>query len=316
MHRFRRRLPAELLTVALLALALAGCKSDDEPGPRPAQQVEGATASSDTSRVIVVVMENKEHGQVIGSASAPYVTKLASENAAPARYYGVRHPSLPNYIAMLAGSTLGIASNCTSCHRPHRNLVDQLERDGISWRAYMEGMPRPCYRGAFHGRYAKKHNPFAYLDTIMERTRRCAKVVPGSRLQDDVDAGNLPEFVFVTPDLCNDTHDCSVRHGDRYLSRLLPPLIEQLGPDGFLFLTWEEGSTNRGCCSGTARGGRVPVVIAGPDVKKGTRPRTALSHYSLLRTIEDFFGLGHLRLAGASSTRPLDVAFTSPPRLR
>src|SRR5215208_6625845 len=232
MHRFRRRLPAELVAFALVALlALTGCQSDDAPKAsqqgKSAQQVKGATATSPSSRAIVVVMENKEHGQVIGSDAAPYVTQLARENTAPARYYGIRHPSLPNYMAMLAGSTLGIASNCTSCHRPHRNLVDQLEENGISWRAYMEAMPRACYGGAFRGRYAKKHNPFAYFDTITERRARCAKVVPGSRLQDDLAGGSLPEFVFVTPDLCNDTHDCSVRHGDRYLSRLLPPLIEQ-----------------------------------------------------------------------------------------
>jgi hypothetical protein len=178
----------------------------------------------------------------------------------------------------------------------------------------MEGMPRRCYRGAQHGRYVKKHNPFAYFDTVMNRPRRCNRIVPGTELQQDLDRGRLPSFAFVKPDLCNDTHDCPVAVGDRYLSELVPPLLEQLGPRGFLVLAWEEGTSDKGCCGGTARGGRVAAVIAGPTVRRGSRPRTRLSHFSTLRTIEDFFGLRHLRLAGARTTRPLDAAFTRPPR--
>ena len=302
------------MRVALaLAALVAACLALSGSGDR-ARAERLAAGTEPPSRVVVVMMENKEYGQVIGSSDAPYVNSLARQYAAPRRYYGIRHPSLPNYIALLAGSTLGIATNCTGCHRPHRNLVDQLERNGISWRAYMEGMPRSCWRGARRGRYAKKHNPFAYFDTVMERPGRCRKVVPGTELQRDLDTGSLPQFTFITPDLCNDTHDCSVRHGDDYLSELIPPLLDELGPRGFLLLAWEEGSSNRGCCGGTARGGRVPVVIAGPGVRPGSRTRTPLSHYSALRTIENFFGLAHLRLAGASTTRPLEVAFTTPPR--
>jgi hypothetical protein len=297
-----------LVALAASCLLATGCGGDgSEPQAQP--------AGSD-SRIVVVMMENKEFGQVIGSSSAPYVNRLARRYAAPRRYYGIRHPSLPNYIALIAGSTLGIATNCTSCHVAGRNLVDQLEAAGISWRGYMEGMPRPCFLGASYRRYAKKHNPFAYFDTIIRNRTRCRKMVPATELQEDLDAGRLPEFSLIIPDLCNDTHDCSVAHGDRYLSRLLPPLIEELGPRGFLVLAWEEGTSNRGCCNRTARGGRVPVVIAGPEVRSGARPRTAYSHYSTLRTIEDAFGLSHLRLAGASSTRPLDAAFTRSPRLR
>ena len=297
-----------LLCAALAAgFALAGCGAHAET-ERLAAGVEAP------SRIIVVVMENKEYGEIIGSSEAPYVNALARKYSAPRRYHGIRHPSLPNYIALVAGSTLGIDSNCTRCHRPQRNLVDQFERAGVSWRAYMEGMPRRCYRGARHGRYAKKHNPFAYFDTVMERRARCRKIVPGTELQRDIDAGTLPEFAFVKPDLCNDTHDCSIRHGDDYLAGLIPPLLREVGPSGFLLLVWEEGSSDRGCCGGTARGGRVAAVVAGPRVRRGSRPRADLSHYSSLRTIEDFFGLGHLRLAGARTTRPLNAAFTSPPR--
>jgi hypothetical protein len=290
---------------ALAVLAVAGCAGS-----------EPTRAAPSGSHVVVVMMENKERPSVIGSPNAPYVNRLARRYAAPRNYFGVAHPSLPNYLSLLGGSTFGVRSDCTGCNQGATNLVDQLEAAGVSWKAYMEGMPRACFKGASSGRYAKKHNPFAYFRTIMDDPDRCAKVVPGSRLKGDLKDGGLPELAFITPDLCNDTHDCSVRHGDRYLSGLIPPLLRALGPDGFLVLAWEEGSTNAGCCGRTARGGRVPVVVAGPRVRRGARPAAAFSHYSTLRTIEDAFRLPHLRGAGNRATRPLHALFTTPPRLR
>jgi phosphatidylinositol-3-phosphatase len=291
--------------LALAALAAAGCAHS-----------EATHATPSGSHVVVVMMENKERPSVIGSPSAPFVNRLARRYASPPNYYGVAHPSLPNYLALLGGSTFGVRSDCTGCNQDSSNLVDQLENAGVSWKGYMEGMPRACFTGASAGRYAKKHNPFPYFDSITRDPQRCAKVVPGSRLKGDLKNGRLPEFAFITPDLCNDTHDCSVSHGDRYLSGLIPPLLRALGPNGFLVLAWEEGSTSASCCGGIARGGRVPVVVAGPRVRRGARPSAAYSHYSTLRTIEDAFGLPHLRNAAQRTTRPLDAMFAKPPRLR
>jgi hypothetical protein len=261
-------------------------------------------------------MENKEHHEVIGSAAAPYVNRLARRYATPRRMYGVRHPSMPNYLALISGSTWGLTPDCTDCIQDGRTLVDQLEEAGISWRAYMEDMPEPCFAEDSADRYVKRHNPFMYFRSIFEDPQRCAKIVPGGRLKRDQRRGELPDFVFLTPDLCNDTHDCSVRHGDRYLRKRLPPLIRQLGPHGFLVLTYDEGQSDAGCCRGLAHGGRIPTVIAGPDVRRHSRPRGRYTQYSVLRTIENAYGLGHLRKAGARATRPLRKAFRRRPRLR
>ena len=300
------------LAVAL-ALVVGACNSShagaaSAPVPTQAKRSPG-------SRAIVVVMENKERGSVLGSSSAPYVNRLARRYAAPRSYFGVAHPSLPNYLALIGGSTFGVRSDCSGCNQTATTLVDQLEAAHISWKAYMEAMPRPCYPGASAGNYAKKHDPFAYFTTITRVPTRCAKIVPGSQLRRDLAGGKLPQFVFFSPDLCNDTHDCSVAHGDRYLSKLIPPLLRQLGPRGFLVLTWDEGSSNASCCGGSARGGRIPTVVAGPGVRRGSAPATAYSHYSTLRTIEEAFGLPPLRKAGSAHTRPLDALFTSTPRL-
>ena len=303
------RTPALCTLVAALALAAGGCGSEDRRPPPDLRLPDSAPAST-TSRVVVIVMENKEYEQVIGSDDAPYLTSLGRRYASADRMFGIRHPSLPNYIALIAGDTHGIDSNCTDCATGARSLVDQLEAKGRTWKGYMQGMPRPCFRGAFHGGYAKKHNPFAYLTRITERPARCARVVPYRELARDVRDGRLPDFAFVTPDLCADTHDCPVRTGDRFLAKLVPPLMRQLGPRGFLVVTYDEGVSSRGCC-GVARGGRIPTVIAGPDVRRGATGGGPYTLYSLLRTIEDFFDVPHL--GHAADARPLDPLFSRAP---
>jgi hypothetical protein len=280
------------------ALVLIGCRSTE-----PAQP-----AAASSSHVVVIVMENKEYGQVIGSPSSPYVNSLARRYASPTRFFGVAKPSLPNYFALTAGTTFGVRSNCTVCQQDGETIVDQLEAAGLSWRAYMGGMPRACFRGATSGPYAKKHNPFMYYRSVVASKARCGKVVPERRLSADLRAGRLPTYSFLTPDLCADTHDCPIATGDRYLSRVVPPLLRALGPRGFLVLTYDEGASNR------RGGGHIPTVIAGPGVKRGARPAAVFDHYSTLRTIEDALGLEPLRRAAAA--RPLDAAFRRAPRLR
>jgi hypothetical protein len=228
--------------------------------------------------------------------------------------YGIRHPSLPNYLALIGGGTFGIASDCTHCLVGGSELTSQLESRGYTWRAYMEGMPKRCFKGAESGLYAKKHNPFVYFRRIVGDPERCANVVRYRRLGDDLRNGRLPDFAFITPDLCNDTHDCSIATGDRYLEHIVPALLRELGPHGILFVTYDEGRDDSGCC-GNAAGGRIPTVVAGPDVRRGeTAVGKKYSLYSVLRTIEEGFGLPLLRHAGDASTRAMGALFERPHR--
>jgi hypothetical protein len=289
----------------VFALALLGCGSSGAESPV-------SVAASKGSHIFVIVMENKEQGDVIGSPSSPYVTSLARRYASAERFYGVTHPSLPNYFALTAGTTFGVHSDCTGCQQGGRSVADQFEAAGVSWRAYMGGMPRACFTGAFSGQYAKKHNPFMYYRNVVGNPKRCAsRVVPEGRLAGDLHAGRLARFSFLAPGLCDDTHDCPVSTGDRYLARMVPPILQALGPHGFLVLTWDEGSSGSGCCGGLAHGGRIPTVIAGPGVRRGATLATPLTHYSTLRTIEDALALPRLRLAGDRRTKSLSSAFKS-----
>ncbi len=249
---------------------------------------------------------------MIGAPDAPYLNRLARRGALATRYYAITHPSLPNYLALIGGSTYGIHSDCTRCSASGRSLPEQLDEAGVDWRAYMQGMPRSCYLGGYSGRYAKKHNPFYYFESIVSDRAACHRVVPGGRVWSDLRNGTLPTFGWVTPDLCNDAHDCPLARSDRYLSRLVPALLPRLGPDGYLVITFDEGLTDRGCCG--AHGGRVATILAGPRVRHGVRLTHPSTHYSLLATLERNFGLPLLR--AAKRAEPMGAAFSRRRRAR
>src|SRR5579884_375824 len=125
-----------------------------------------AAVATHPAHIALIVMENKSYGSVIGSPAAPFITGLATRYASASAMYAVSHPSLPNYLALTGGSTFGISSDCTGCSVRATSLVDQLQAAGISWKAYMEGLPHACYTGADTGEYAKRHDPFAYYTDI------------------------------------------------------------------------------------------------------------------------------------------------------
>ena len=126
-----------------------------------------------------IVMENEELSAVVGSSQAPYVTGLAHRYALATGYYGIAHPSLPNYLAMTGGSTFGIHSDCTDCSVDAPNLVDQLEAAKVSWKAYMEGLPRRLRHHRGHRRLCQAARPLPLLPRRRGEPRRAArKVVP------------------------------------------------------------------------------------------------------------------------------------------
>ena len=246
----------------------------------------------DFEHVVVVVLENKSRGKVLGNRHAPGFNAFARRGSVLSGYRGVTHPSLPNYIALVSGSTHGIATNCTSCTVAGKSLADTLEARGLSWKAYAEDLPRSGWTGASRGRYAKKHVPFLYFRRVLSQPARRRRVVPLRQLSRDRAAHRLPNFSLVVPNLCHDMHDCSVAAGDRWLRGFLPPLLNLAGTA--VFVTFDE--------SDTADPG-IPGLALGRLVRPGSRYRQAMSHYGLLRTIEDGFGLPHL--GRAARARPV-----------
>lgn len=303
---------ARVCLLVVLSLVAAGSAGGENVAKPAALRCGSSTSTAGRTarrvprlaRIAVIVMENKDCSDVIGTRQAPYVDALARRYSFASRHFALVKPSLPNYLGLTGGSTFGITTNCTDCSVRGRNLVDQLEAAEISWKAYMQGMPEPCFTGAAAGLYVKRHNPFLYYENVVSDERRCRRVVPFQQLAQDLASRRLPRFVWISPDLCNDTHSCTVRTGDRFLSRLVPPLLRALGPRGVLFLVWDEGYELAGCC-GRAAGGNVALIAAGRGARPHARSGLAYDHYSVLRTIEDAFGLPRLRNAACPCTRPL-----------
>ncbi len=282
----------------LAAAAIASCGGGTVLPPTQSRPPARAhLASARPAHIVVILMENAAYDDVIGSPRAPFINELARRFALAARSFAVTHPSLPNYLALTGGATFGIESDCTGCSVPGSGLAGQLDAARISWNAYMENLPRPCFQGSAAGEYAKKHDPFVYFRAVARNPSVCRHVVPLSALYAQETSRSLPTFIWITPNLCHDMHDCDLRTGDAFLSRLVPPLMARLGANGLLFLTWDEGTDNDGCCR-LAAGGRIATILAGPGTRRGARLSTPVDHYSVLQTIEDLLGLR--RLGGAA----------------
>jgi phosphatidylinositol-3-phosphatase len=298
--RSRIGVVAFALTVALVGCASAGSRLPAQRIASPTARVVGGVPS----HLAVVVMENEEYSGVIGSRAAPYINRLAHGYALAISSYAISHPSLPNYLALTGGLTFGIDSDCTDCAVRGTGIVGQLESRGISWKAYMEDLPHACFTGSGAGAYAKKHDPFVYYKGIVTNPARCSRVVPMTQLTADERSGALPQFIWITPNLCHDMHACDRATGDRFLSRLVPPLLRALGPRGLLILTWDEGSSDNGCCR-LAGGGHIATIVAGGDARRNVRLKAPVDHYSVLQTIEDLFGLRRRRGAACTCTPSL-----------
>jgi hypothetical protein len=297
----RRIVPA-----LVVAIATGACGSATTALPIQTRQSPRARLTAGPpAHIAVLVMENTEYGNVIGSRSAPYINRLARTYALATRSFAITHPSLPNYLALTGGSTFGISTDCTDCSVPGAGLAGQLQTRGISWRAYMEDLPAPCFQGGGAGDYAKKHDPFMYYRQVAENASTCDHVEPLSQLSGDERRQALPRFIWITPDLCHDVHDCGLGTGDRFLAGLVPSLLRSLGPGGMLFLTWDEGTTDDGCCR-LASGGHILTIVAGPGARRGGRLKDPVDHYSVLQTIEDLLDVPRLGGAACACTPSLE----------
>ena len=288
-----------LMVVTTLLIAACGSGSTGSTTsapPVPTGPGPCGTAKSPPSRydhVVWVVMENHAYSQIIGSADAPYENKLAAQCGLAANYKAAAHPSLPNYIAMTSGGTQGVSNDLgPAAHKLEvPSIFSQAGTGG--WRSLEESMPSNCELGN-PGKYAVRHNPAAYYTNIRAD---CGK--------QDVPLGSTPDlsagFTFVTPNLCNDTHDCSVKTGDAWLQGFLPKVFsstEYKAGRTAVFLTWDEDDDSSD--------NHIATVVAAPAVRRGTKSSTAFTHYSLLRTTEELLGLSPLlgKAASAPSMRP------------
>ena len=247
--------------------------------------------------IVIVILENKHRSSVMGSGQAPYLNKLAARGASMTHSYGVTHPSQPNYLALFSGSTHGVTGNaCPQHFRKGDNLGHQLRKSGLSFIGYAESLPRTGFHGCGSGRYLRKHNPWVNFGTLPASTNRPFSAFPR-------DYRKLPTVAFVSPNMCHDMHDCSIRTGDRWMRKHLGRYARWAPRhNSLLIVTFDENA------GGSAN--PIPTIIVGANVHRGVHPER-LNHYKLLRTIEDIYGLPALGRAKAAS--PLSTIWRSSP---
>ena len=280
-----------LAPILALVLVTAACGGGSAGATAPTT-VPHSVRIPDFTHVVVVVFENEEETSIAGNPDAPTFNRLAQRYATLADYDAVAHPSLPNYLALVSGSTHGISSDCTDCIVRARNLADTLEAAGKTWKTYAEDLPYPGFTGGSAGRYAKKHDPFLYFRDVVSSPARRRRVVPFPQLARDLARHRLPDFSLVVPNLCDDMHDCSVATGDAWLKAHIVPLVHSRElRGGVVFVVFDEGT------SGEGGGGHIEALALGPTVRRGSRFTQATNHYGLLRTIEDAWHLPRLGLS-------------------
>lgn len=268
--------------------------------------------------VFTIVMENKHVSEIIRPGGPAYTNQLAERYAFAANYSDpLIHPSLPNYLWMTAGQNFGVLSDADPAVNhiaSTSHLVDQIEAAGLTWKTYQESMGSPCQLTAVGGLYVPKHNPFIYFDDVngwdgasFTRPQRCIEnVVDYSRFDADLQAGNTPRYVFITPNEEHDTHDGTVQGGDEWLAREIPKILASPAytRGGVLFLTYDEGSLQTD---------HVPMIVISPYAKAGHRSQVAYTHSSFLKTVQRILGLDEL-LCGATPEQEvtMDDLFTVP----
>jgi len=264
-------LVALTITTALPSKALPNTALPSPAGPRR------------PDHVVVAVFENKSSAQIAGQSAAPYLNALIGRAATFPDAHGVAHPSQPNYLALFSGSTQGV----TDDHCPVRlhdtaNLGRQLLDAGLSFTGYSEDLPAPGYPGCATDGYAAKHNPWVDFDNVPAAANQPYPAWPADFTQ-------LPTVAFVVPNLCHDTHDCPVATGDTWARTHLDPYLRWADThNSLLIVTFDENDDSPG--------NQICTLIAGAGIRPGTRSGR-IDHYTILRTIEDLYGLSPIGAA-------------------
>jgi phospholipase C len=237
------------------------------------------------AHIVIVVEENHSSANVIGNQSAPFMNQLAANGALMAQSYAETHPSEPNYLALFSGSTFGLTSDaCPVDAHAAPNLGAELLAAGYTFAGFSEDLPAVGSPVCAAGKYARKHVPWANFSNVPPATS-----VPFSAFNARADYSSLPTVSFVIPNLDNDMHDGTIAAADAWLQQNLGAYANwAVVNNSLLIVTWDEddnGPTNQ-----------IPTMIFGADVKPG-QYNEVISHYNVLSTVEQMYGLPKTGLA-------------------
>lgn len=294
------------LSVITVVLLLAGCgtgaatartsgaspRARTPARARPAAQPRGARR---IQHVVWIWFENEGQSNVIGNGCCGYFTHLARTYGTATHYYAIGHYSADNYTGATSGSPCCFDDSYRQLS--HQSIFSQLP-NGQS-RSLEESMPFPCDPGN-SATYAVRHNPEAYFARTLGRGQ-CARYDTPYR------TGSRPDlsakFTFVTPNLCNDAHNCSAATADRWLAREMPLFMstpQYRSRTTVIFVTFDESSSSPAQGPTAPPHNRVPMIVVSPGSRG--QDATRWTHYSLLATTEQIFGLPKLGRASSAPT--------------
>ena len=263
-------------------------------------------------KFFIVIHENADFSAVL---QQPFYNQLAQEGTLFSNYYAVTHPSLPNYIAIVAGSTFGITSD-DPVDLAFPSLANQLDAAGISWKLYIENWPGMCFTGTYAdvyyctegcipcttiyagpelSTYRRAHNPFINFIYVSGNSALCnSHLVDASEFYTDVVNGTVPDFAIYIPNAVNDAHDtdavtqAGLSYSDRMLRYLFTLALSNdcFKKDRVFAVTFDESFLDQP--------NHVYTAFVGENVKKRNIVSQDYSHYDLLRTVQENFNLGTL----------------------
>ncbi|MGH8414341.1 MAG: alkaline phosphatase family protein [Gammaproteobacteria bacterium] len=237
-----------------------------------------------------MIEENKSFSTIIGNPDAPYLNQLAKQGILFTNAHAVMHPSQPNYVALFAGSTYGLTDD--SC--PHdftgSNLASELLAKKLTFTIYSEDLPETGFTdcSGSNGLYRRKHNSVVDFQAadVPAAANRPFNDFPEDYLK-------LPTVAFVVPNMMNDMHDGSIAEGDVWLKRHLSKYAEWAKThDSLLIITWDESDAR-------SLTNQIPLIVMGAGIKPAQN-KEDVDHYSLLRTLEDFYNLKPLGHSAAA----------------
>jgi phospholipase C len=274
--------------------------------------------------VFIIMMENTGYKSLIGNPNAPWINSAAATYGLATNYFGVSHPSQPNYIAATSGSTNGVTSD-SDVTLNVTNIVDQLETNGKTWKAYMQSLSlcngNLLASACGNQLYERKHDPFVSYADVQSNPARLANIVDLSQFATDLANNTVPDYSWISPDQCHDMHGrgapasdpCSfsneqqlIATGDAFLSSTVGQIMNSSAWNGnsVIFITWDEsdftgtgpsgfGDTS-GCCDANPGGGHVVTLTISHSDHSARTSSVAYNHYSMLATIEGGWKLGCL----------------------
>ena len=277
--RMKRVVP---LTLVFCVAVVAACSSAKPAAVQTTSSAAPTSAASSTGPVVrpthtvVVLMENHSYSDVIGNADAPYINSLAGAGASFTQSFAVTHPSQPNYLALFSGSTQGVTDDSCPQTFTAPDLGSELRAAGKTFAGYSESLPAPGSTDCTSGSYARKHAPWTDFSALPASVNLPFTAFP-------TDYATLPTVAFVVPNLDNDMHDGTVAQGDQWLQHNLAGYVTWAkAHNSVLVLTWDEDDRSAD--------NQIPTIIVGEHIKPGKYDEH-ITHYGVLRTLEDLYGL-------------------------